>query len=101
MILAIISFAGAVISGFIDQKWGLGVGALVTVVFSWLHLSSKSKVKASAAGDSIELKNLKSEFKNRFNKSLTDKAVITGDGLCGRRSCELTPGIHQQRAYIR
>jgi hypothetical protein len=76
MILAIISFAGAVISGFIDQKWGLGVGALVTVVFSWLHLSSKSKVKASAAGDSIELKNLKSEFKNRFNKSLTDKAVI-------------------------
>lgn len=76
LILAAISFAAAVISGFIDLKWGLGVGALAALVFSRLHLSGRSKVQESVAGDSDELEKLESEFQNRFGKTLTDKAAI-------------------------
>ena len=76
LILAAISFAAAVIFGFIDLKWGLGAGALGTLVFSWLHLSGRMKAHESVAGDSEELGRLKFEFQNRFGKTLTDKAAI-------------------------
>ena len=76
LILAAISFAAAVISGFIDLKWGLGAGALGALVFSWLHLSGRLKAQKSVAGDSDELGKLKSEFQNRFGRTLTDKAAI-------------------------
>ena len=75
LIFAAISFTVAVISGFMDLKWGLGVGALAALVFSWLHLSNKSKAQTSVAGDSEELEKMKSEFHNRFGKTPTDKAI--------------------------
>jgi len=76
LILAAISFAAAVISGFIDLKWGLGAGAFAALVFSWLHLSGRMKAHESVAGDSEELEKLKFEFQNRFGKTLTDRAAI-------------------------
>ncbi|MEE9474364.1 MAG: AAA family ATPase, partial [Candidatus Hydrothermarchaeaceae archaeon] len=76
LILAAISFAGAVISGFMDQKWGLGISALVTLAFFWLHMSRRMNFQASVAGDSAELEKLKTAFQNRFGKKLTDMAAI-------------------------
>ena len=100
LILAAISFAAAVISGFIDLKWGLGVGALAALVFSWLHLSGRSKVQESVAGDSDELEKLKSEFQNRFGKTLTDKAAIQNQLEALKRDHFRAGQLHENLAKL-
>ncbi len=76
LILAVIFFSGAVISGFIDQKWGLGIGAMLAFLFFGLHLSVRSRRRAEAGGDNAELEKIKVEFRKRFGKLLTDRASI-------------------------
>lgn len=98
IILAAISFACTLIFGFIDQKWGLGIGAIATLFFSWLHLSGKSKVKTAVAGDNAELEKLGNEFQNRFGKKLSDMAAIQSQLEALKKSHFRAEQLHEDMA---
>ena len=76
LILAVIFFVGAVISGFIDQKLWLGIGAILAFLFFGLHLFIHSRHSTAAVGDNVEQEKIKVVFLKKFSKPLTDRASI-------------------------
>ena len=74
-VLAAFFFVVTVVSGFVDQPVGIGVGALLTMIFFVLHILGRAKQSADS-GKLLELHNLGEEYQRRFGEPLSNLATL-------------------------
>ena len=98
LVLAAVFFIVAIAAGLFSHKWELGIGAAVTLFFAWLHLTEKAKIRNKTAGATAELKKLEEEFQKRFDRPLTDKAVIQTQQEALRKNHVLAEQLREQQA---
>jgi energy-coupling factor transporter ATP-binding protein EcfA2 len=75
ILLALLFFVGAVVSGFFGLNIPLvicGIGALAFFILYYMG----TRNALARAGESTELENLKADFSSRFGSELTNKAVL-------------------------
>jgi uncharacterized protein YhaN len=74
--LAAVAFLAGVIGGFVDQKWILGIGAILSALFAWLFFRKVTETGPAEALVEVELKRISQDYEKHFDEPLESRASL-------------------------